>query len=128
MADLWDDVQPVKEVFAERFVFHHLFEVGTGRGNDADIHFNCAVSADPLKFAFLKNPQKFDLQGYRHISDFIQKNRSAVGLFESADAGLNSSGESALDVSKQFRFQKVFRDRSAIDAYQLFWSLRGLLK
>src|SRR5215831_10134959 len=114
-----NDVQPIIKIFAECSVFHHLFQVGTGCRDDANVHFDRAVSADPLKFPFLKDTQKLDLEGNRHVSDFIQEDSSTVCLLESTDAGLNCTGESSFYMAEKLGLQQVLGNCATVDTYEL---------
>ena len=56
------------------------------------------------------------MQFKRHIADFVQKQRAAIGLFKtSAPHGLRS-GERAALVPKEFAFEQIFRDCCGIDS------------
>src|SRR5262249_34885915 len=87
--------------------------------DDANVHFDRAVSADPLKFPFLKDTQKLDLEGNRHVSDFIQEDSSTVCLLESTDAGLNCTGESSFYMAEKLGLQQVLGNCATVDTYEL---------
>ena len=78
--------------------------------------FDRAVSTDPLELTLLEHAQQLHLKRHRHVSDFVEKYRAAVGLFEPANTGLYRTSESAFHVTEQLRFQQVLRNRTAIDA------------
>src|SRR5262245_11310053 len=80
-----NDIQAIVEVFPERAFLHHLFEVRTGRRNNSDINLDCAVPTDSFEFTLLNYAQQLHLEDLRHVSDFIEENRSAMGLFEPAN-------------------------------------------
>ena len=68
------------------------------------------VGADALEPAVLRHAQQFGLELRRHLGDFIQKNRAAVGHFKAADALGDGAGERAFFVPEQFAFQQRFRE------------------
>ena len=79
-------VEAVEQVFAETAGFDFLLEVAVGGGEDAGVDVDFGVGADALEAAVLGHAQQFGLKLRRHLGDFIQKNRAAVGHFEAADA------------------------------------------
>ena len=50
-----------------------------------------------------------------HVADFVEEQRAAVRLLESADALLVRAGERALLVAEQLRFEQVLLQRRAVD-------------
>src|SRR5262249_55051807 len=62
----------------------------------------------------LQNVQQLRLKQWRHFADFVEQDCSLVAKLELARLGMRSAGERAGFVSKQFAFEKVSRNRSAI--------------
>ena len=82
-------------------------------------------AADAVDLAFLNGAQQLGLQARIHLADFVEQQRAAVGFFEFADAPGDGAGEGALLVAEQFGFEKVVRDRGAIDGDErLFGAVR----
>ena len=93
-------VQAVVEILVEFAFADALSEVAIGCGDEADVDAYIFRTAYPLKFALLQNAQELGLDLERQLPDFIQKERGAVGLLETADALLDGAGEGALHVSE----------------------------
>ncbi len=110
-----DDVQPVEKVLAELPRGHGLFERLVRGGDNAHVGRDRLVAADPLEGAGLQNPQDFGLGGRGHVADFIQEKRPAMALLEFADALERRAGECAALVAEQFAFEKLLRNRGAVD-------------
>jgi len=66
----------------------------------------------------LHNPQQFRLQSQGHIPDFIQKERTCVCHFETADLLSNGPGEGTLLMSEELAFQQIERDCRAAQRYE----------
>ena len=67
----------------------------------------------------LEGSQKPALDGKGQLAHFIQKKRSAVGLFDKPRPGPISTGERPLDVAEEDAFDQVFRQRRTIHDYKL---------
>src|SRR6185295_14399177 len=53
---------------------------------------------------------------FRRVLFRSQEDRSAVGLFESADSRLHCTGKCAFHMAEQFGFEQIFRNGAAINA------------
>src|SRR5205807_4164789 len=100
-----DDVETIVEVLTKCALTDGFFEVSVGRGNQSDINLERARPTDALELSLLKHAQQFGLQERRHLADFIQKERAAVGHFELAFLLYERSRECAFLVSEEFRFE-----------------------
>ncbi len=109
------DVQTVRQVFAKPPGAGLFEQVGLGGGNDAQVHMDTLVGAQPLQFLLLQHPQQFDLLGQRHAFDFIQEQRAAVGIFQLADALALGAGERAAFVAEQLGFKQLLGDGRAVE-------------
>ena len=67
-----------------------------------------AVGADLLQLAGLEEPQQQALHAQRHLADFVEEDRAAVGQFELARLVAVGAGEAALDVAEQLRLEERF--------------------
>ena len=76
---------------------------------------NIGFAAQPLDAAFLQHAQQFALGVRVQVADFIQEERAAVGLLETADAPGLRAGERAAFVPEEFALQQRVRDGRAID-------------
>src|SRR5215469_12156676 len=78
------DVDSMKKVLAKFAVFHLRFEVAVGRNDDAYIDTDRFFPSNPLNLFFLEHAQQLGLHLERHVSDLIEKDRSAFRLLELA--------------------------------------------
>ena len=53
--------------------------------------------------------------GKRHVADFVEKKRAAIGLFEDAFLGPGSAGERAFFVAEELGLEQTLSQRAAID-------------
>src|SRR6516165_4060418 len=75
---------------------------------------NGAAAAHGLEFLFLEHAQEFHLGLQGQFTDFIQKNRAAIGKFEAANAPLEGPCEGALDVAKELALHEAGGDSTAV--------------
>ena len=95
---------------------HHRVQILIGRGNHPHVHRSGLGAADPLNLAFLQYSQQLGLHRHRHITDLIEKNRSAVCHFKLAGlAAFAGAGKGAVLITEQLGFEQVFRYGSAND-------------
>ena len=96
-----EDHQTVIEILAERLLLYHLLEITVCSGKDPDIHFYRLSSADPLKFLFLQDAQKFYLHIEGQFSYLVEEDRSGVRQFEQTHFSIFvSSRECTFFISK----------------------------
>ena len=110
--------QPVIQILAKRILRHGLLQINIGRGHHAGIHRNRLPPADPFNRLFLQKTKQLHLQRHGDFTNFIQKKRSVGGRLDPAFSLNMGAGERAFFVSKQFTFQKRFRDGPAIDGHE----------
>ena len=79
-------VQPVEQILAKPALGDGLAQAHIGRGDDADIQADGFAAADAADLAFLQEAQQVALQVDRHVADFVQEQRAAVGILDLADA------------------------------------------
>src|SRR5581483_11710161 len=111
-------VQPIEQVLAKTTGGHSLFQVAIRRRDNPDVCQPRAIFTHPLVAFLLEHAQELALHVQRHFADFIQKQRAALRSFETASAVLDRAGERAADVSEEFAFKKLFRNRGAVDTNQ----------
>ena len=116
-----EDVQAVIEVFAESPLRGHLHELAVRGRDDADVDFDLLVRADPLDGALLQDAQQLGLHRQREFADFVEKDRAAVGLFESPFPRPVGSGEGPFFVAEQLAFDDAFRQRGAVEGDEGFF-------
>ena len=86
-----------------------------GGGDDAHIDLDGRLAADAVELALGQHAQQPRLQCRRHVADFVEEQRAAVGLLEAAAAQRVGAGERALLVAEQLRLQKIRGERRGIE-------------
>ena len=119
--------QPVEEILAKRTIRDHLLKRTIRGGDNSDVDRPGGIAANRFELPFLQKPKKFGLGRVWHIADFVQKHGSIVTLLETPNTALFGPGERTAFVSKQFCFEKRFRDRSAVDRKVRFVSPLAML-
>ena len=114
------DGEAVVKIGAEGAGQGVLRERPVGCGNDADIYLDGLVVAHPLQLSALDKAQELGLQSQRHLADFVQKERTAIGGLDATGPALHGAGKGAARVAEQFRFKQRFRNCRAIDGDKRF--------
>ncbi|RMU45974.1 hypothetical protein ALP29_05253 [Pseudomonas syringae pv. avii] len=112
------DVEPIGQVFAKAPGTGFFQQVGLGGSDDAQVHLDTLVGAQPLQLLFLQYAQQFHLLGQGHAFDFIQEQGAAVGIFQFADAFAVGAGEGAAFMSEEFGFEQLLGDCRAIEGHE----------
>ncbi|MNP36705.1 hypothetical protein D3C76_1301130 [compost metagenome] len=110
--------QTIEQVFTETPGRHLPRQIAVGGRNNSDIQGNRLAPTDPLHFPLLQYAQQLGLQPQRHFRDFIEQQGAAIGLLELARLGGDGTGERALLVTEQGRFEHVVRNRRAVDRHE----------
>ncbi len=110
--------QAMIQIFAERASADRFFQIAVGGRNDAHVDFNRFVGTDSRDFAAFQHTQKFDLRGERHVSHFVEKQCSPVGIFKLTDAIGARVGERPLHMAKKLAFQNMFAERGTIEGHE----------
>src|SRR4051794_21075676 len=79
------DRKPVEKIASKGAILHGLFEINVRRRNDSYIGLEHLLAAYARKFTVLQHTQETDLRVERHFADLVEKQRSAISLFEPAD-------------------------------------------
>ena len=74
--------------------------------------------ADLDEFAAFEHAQQLGLQFDGHFSDFVEKQRSLVGLFEQPLFVLRRTRETAGAVAEEFAFEQLFGEGRAVDRHE----------
>ena len=77
-------VQPEEEIGAEVVFLDFLLEIPVGGRNHPDIDADIRRAADALEALFLEESQQLRLQRGRHLADFVEEDRAAVGHLQQA--------------------------------------------
>ena len=109
------DLQPVVEVLAEAAPLDLVVKVLVRGADEADVHNPRARLADAADLFLLEDAEELGLEGQRQISDLVEKERAAGGLFDKADLVPHRPGERAPGVAEELAFEERLRDGGAID-------------
>src|SRR5262249_34032463 len=104
-----DDIQTVVEVLTKAAFIDSPGQIHVRGREDTQVEADGLRAADALEFALLEDTQQLRLNVERHLGDFVQEYRAAVGLFESAHAMLRRARERAFDVPEQLGLQQILR-------------------
>ena len=77
-----DHVDAEEQVLAEPLFFDGRLQVAIRGRQDPHVERHLLVAADRADLPFLQGPQQFGLHRQRHLADFVQQQRAAVGLQE----------------------------------------------
>jgi hypothetical protein len=105
----------VEQVLAEHAIAHPLLQVLVGGGDDPHIGLERLVAAHAVELAVRQHAQQARLQVERHVADFVQEQRAAIGLLEAAAAHGLRAGEGAALVAEQFGLQQVLGNGRGVD-------------
>ena len=97
--------QSMEQVFSKPAIVYRLREILVGCCDDPDVYLYRLLAAHAEEFALGENPEQPCLLCRLHIADFIQKQRPAVCLFETANAPGFRSGERTFLVAEQLGLQ-----------------------
>ena len=67
----WENIQAVKEVFAELIVANHALQIAVRCGDQPNVYTNRFRTSQAFKFAFLQSAQQLWLQLETNIANFI---------------------------------------------------------
>jgi hypothetical protein len=99
----------VQQVFAEQVLLDPGLEVLVRGRDHSHVHLHRQLAANAIELAFGEHAQQARLQLWRHVADFVQEQRAAVGLLETAATQLVGAREGTLLVTEQFGLEQVGR-------------------
>src|SRR5581483_9001629 len=85
------------------------------------------LAPDTFELTFLQEAQELCLHRRRHVADFIEKERSAVRLFELSEVTRRGAGEGALLVAEQLGFDQLGGHGGAVDGHERAVPARALV-
>src|SRR5260370_10270321 len=114
-----ENTQPIVQILSEFAATDHLAQVSIARHDDTNIDPRGADAAYSLELAFLEYAKKLGLKLQRHVSNFVEEQRSTIGQRKAAHVRGNSTGESSAHVSEEFTFQQTGGERRAVHLYEV---------
>src|SRR5918998_2049690 len=103
-----NNVNPVEEIVTEGALLHQLFQIFVCRSNDSHIYLGGDLATDRIELPLLQNAQQFRLGRERHVTDFVEKERAAMGLSKESPGAFNRARESAFLMTEELAFQQCF--------------------
>jgi hypothetical protein len=110
-----DHVEAVEQVLAELAALHAVLEILVRGRDDAHVDLDRRLATDAVELALGEHAQQSRLQRRRHVADFVEEQRAAIGLFEAAAPQLVRACERALLVAEQLGFEQLGRDRRCVE-------------
>ncbi|MNL33460.1 hypothetical protein D3C87_1553720 [compost metagenome] len=110
--------EPVIQVGPEQTFANAVRQVPVGGGDDAHIDVQRLVGAQALDLAILQRTQQLRLHRQGQFTDFVEKQRAAVGRIEASGAVTGGAGKGAFDMAEQFTLRQRLRQGGAIDLDQ----------
>src|SRR4051812_48658890 len=114
-----DDVQAIKEVFAQDAIEDSFFRVLVRRGEKSHVNWNLLRAAESSDGAFLKHAQKFRLKKRRHLCYLVQQKRSAIGQLETSLPSGGRACKCAFLVTEQLALHQSLWNGGAVDGDEL---------
>ncbi|CAJ6550943.1 Uncharacterized protein conserved in bacteria [Burkholderia pseudomallei] len=119
-------VQPVIKVRAKAPFRDERRQFGRRRRDDPHIRAHDPVRADRLELLVLQHAQQLALQRHRHVADFVEKERAAVGKLELADAPLAIRARvRARRRAEELGFEQRIGNRRDVDGHERLQCPRG---
>ena len=110
----YENVQPVKQVLAKVVVPNRLLRFPVGSGEHTYREWHVGFTSEPANSGFLDDAEQLGLSADRHLADFVEKQRSVVGLLETSGPAFDGARERALLMTEEFAFHQRFGQRRAI--------------
>src|SRR5262249_2005588 len=99
-----DDLQAIEQIGAKPLLLDERLQILVCRRDQSHVGRESFAAAQAVEPLLLQYPQHFGLQRQRHVTDFVQKQRAAVTLFELADSLPIGPGERAFFVAEELAF------------------------
>ena len=84
----WKNVEPIKQILAERPICYRGFQIAVRGRDHTDVDLDRLRSSDSLEFPLLQYSEKRNLNIGWQLTDFVEKNRSAVCQLKTAQLAL----------------------------------------
>src|SRR5260370_12751813 len=95
------DIQPIVQILPELTVTDHLPKVSIARRDDANVDPRGTDTAYSLELAFLEDAKKLGLKLQRHVSNFVEAQRSTIGQRKTAPVRTKNPGEHSPRASRE---------------------------
>ena len=109
-----DEIDAIEKVLAKGMLADHLLQVGIRSTHHAHVGLARPAVAQRFVGLVLKHTQELHLTGRIELADFIKKNRTALGQFETPDTISYGICKCSLSVTEHFAFKQTLRHAAQI--------------
>ena len=109
------DLQAEVQVVAELAGRDQLFQGAVGGRDEPHVDLDRLVVADARDLLLLQHAEQLDLRAHRHVADFVEEQRAAVGVLERADPIGVGVGKGPLHVAEQLALDEVLGHGGAVE-------------
>ena len=110
-----DRVDAEVEILSQAPLAKRRVEIDVRGADQTKVDVDDPVAPDRPVLALLQHPQQLRLEVRRHLADFVEQQRAALGHLEESLLVHRRAGERAFLVAEQLRLDEVLRNRCAID-------------
>src|SRR5437016_1100437 len=100
----------IVKISAESASFDSPLEIHVGGCNHTNVRLQLFISAHAREFAILQDAQETNLGSQAHLTNFVEKQRTAIGFFESSPTQRASIRECPLFMTEQLRLKQRLRN------------------
>jgi hypothetical protein len=102
-----NDVEPIKQVFAEGALCDELLEIAVRRRDEAHVDVNGLDATDALELALLQRAEQLHLHLDRDLADLVEEQRAAARELEATGLAAHRSRERATLVPEQLALDEL---------------------
>ena len=110
-----ENIQAIIKVGPEFPGGDHARQIAAGRRHYSHIDPHGLTAANAFEFLLLQHAQQLGLQLKGNVSDFVEKQRAAMGHLEASGPSATAPGERAAFMTEQFAFDQAGRNGGTVD-------------
>ena len=110
-----DHIEAVIQILPEFFLGNCLLQIPVRRGDNPDVRPNGSITSNAGKLPFLKNTEKFALNGQRHLTNLVEEKSASIPLLEATDTLGGGTSERTFLVTEELALQKILGNSCAVD-------------
>src|SRR5688572_15957692 len=107
--------EPIEQILTEPTLLSFTPQIPVGRADEADIDFPAERLPHAPDFLLLYCTEQLGLGARRQVSHLVEKQRTAIGLFNQSRAIVNGPAERSARVPKELRLEEVIGEGGAVD-------------
>ena len=104
-----EHVDAVEQIHAEASFPNRFLEVSVCGADHTHVHADLRFASHALERSLLQDAKDLGLGAERHVADFVQEERPAIGLLEFASLPRDRGGKSAPFVAKECALDQGLR-------------------